>query len=175
MKYENGSTLAELLVVLAIIAMIALGAAVTTTHMFNVSHQNNEWTRTSLQDQSVGYWVSRDMLMAQQVSMDDPVTSDTEFATLNWKEFQSGNCYYVHYALVDSGSSLYCIERRYEARDDSGSILETKNSPIADGISQCYITFDQPNRWILTVESQSGLRSTLLIDGILPRCNFSQP
>jgi len=65
MRNENGYSLLELLVVLAITAMIALGACVTNAHMFRVSHQNRDWTQNSLQDQSVGYWLNQDILMAQ--------------------------------------------------------------------------------------------------------------
>jgi prepilin-type N-terminal cleavage/methylation domain-containing protein len=173
MRNEDGFTFSELLVVLAIVAMIALGAGVTNAHMFRVSHQNNDWTRTLLQDQSVGYWVSRDVLMAQQITADDPATPDTEFATMNWKDFQSGNSYYVHYALLDSGSSLYKIERRYQVRDSLDGVLNSRNTIVAEGISQCYLTPDEANRWRLTVESQSGPRSMLVENGLYPRLNFN--
>jgi type II secretory pathway component PulJ len=172
MRNENGSTLSELLVVLAIVGMIALGAGVTNAHMFRVSHQNNDWTRASLRDQSVGYWVSRDILMAEQVSTDDPATPDTEFATLSWKDVQSGNTYHVHYALLDSGGSLYSIERRYQAKDSGGTILNSMNTPVADGIIECYITSDVSNRWRLTIESQSGSHSMLVENGVSPRINY---
>ncbi len=174
MRNENGYSLAEILVVLAITAMIALGACVTNAHMFRVSHQNRDWTQNSLQNQSVGYWLNHDILMAQQVvADDDPATPDTEFAIINWKDFQTGNSYYVNYALLDSGGSLYSIERRYQARDSEDELLDSTNTLVANGISQCYLSSDEANRWRVTVESQSGLHSMLVEDGLYPRLNFN--
>ena len=83
---ERGFTLIEVLVVVAIVALIVSGAAMATFQVINVTKRSNDHMTVTRQVQNAGYWISHDALMAEYVTVgDNPETG--AFLTLNWTEW----------------------------------------------------------------------------------------
>jgi prepilin-type N-terminal cleavage/methylation domain-containing protein len=75
---EKGFTLIELLVGIAIAAFVVGAASMTIITMMRLTPQTNNWAIALHQVQNAGYWISRDVMMSDNVT---PGTGDT-FLTL---------------------------------------------------------------------------------------------
>ena len=78
-KSEKGFTLLELLVGISIAALVVGAASMTTITMMRLTPQNNDWATALRQVQTAGYWISRDVLMAQEITVG---TGNPTFLTL---------------------------------------------------------------------------------------------
>ena len=81
---EKGYTNIELIVALAIIALIGGATAAATFQVFKGTERNNNHMTAVRQVQNAGYWISRDMQMAQSVTADN--LTATDFLVLSWTE-----------------------------------------------------------------------------------------
>ena len=82
---EKGFTYIELIVALAILALIGSATATATFQVLRVTERNNDHMTVVRQVQNAGYWLSRDAQMAQSVSADNLTSPD--FLVLNWTEW----------------------------------------------------------------------------------------
>ncbi len=82
---EKGFTYIELIVALAIIALIGSATATTTIQVLRLTVRNNEHMTAVRQVQNAGYWISRDAQMAQSIITDNLTPPD--FLVLNWIEW----------------------------------------------------------------------------------------
>ena len=156
---EKGFTLISLAVVIAISAIIAAGAGMTTAQIINGSQRNNEQATVIRQAQNVGYWVSRDVLTAQTVtSGDDSETADIEFLIAYWKDWETGDTYDIRYIWLDSDDALKKLKRKQVTCDDDGEETGNKTTLVADNIYTANLTC-QDDIWKLSVEARSGERS----------------
>jgi len=174
MKNESGFSLVELLVVLGLTAMLALGGAVAIFHILRVSNQNSDWGKVIHETGTVGYWIGHDLPMADEISADDPATPDTELLTLVWKDWETGAIYNIHYAISGPPASLKQIERRvyvYQVIDGDNVVLESKAITIAGNIYNAEIT-QEGALWKLSVESRSGSRSLVHEYEMYSRLNY---
>jgi prepilin-type N-terminal cleavage/methylation domain-containing protein len=62
---EKGFTLIELVVGISIAAFVVGAASMTTITMMRLTPRNNDWAVALHQVQNAGYWISRDVQMAQ--------------------------------------------------------------------------------------------------------------
>ena len=168
-----GFSLTEVLVVFALTALIALGGFVMTVHTLRVSDQNNELGTIVHETGTVGYWVGHDLNMADEIFGDDPKTHDTEFLTLVWKDWQTGNVYNVHYALLEQPDSLKRIERRYYRYEVLDGIEYTSTMTIADNVYLAEIS-QTGTVWKLSIGSRSGSRDLINEYDISSRLNYSE-
>jgi hypothetical protein len=76
------------------IASVAAGAGIFQT--FQTNDRNNDRNVAITQLENASYWISHDVLMAQEVD-----TSGPEFFSANWTEYESGNIYEVIYTFAD--------------------------------------------------------------------------
>ncbi len=158
---EKGFTLIELIVAIAISAIIAIGAGTTTAQIFRVSQCNSDWTTAVRQVQNVGYWVSQDVLMAQTANVsDDPETADSEFIIMNWKDWETGDTYDIRYIWLDSADSLKKLKRKQLTRDKDGVEIGNETTMVADNIYMANLS-GQNGAWSLSVEAHSGDRSSI--------------
>ena len=101
-RSQRGFTLVELLVAMAISGLIASGLALTIFQVFNGNAQSSSEMSVVQQVQNVGHWVSRDVMMAQNVTLadpDDPPGSGFPI-TMYWKEFGvEGDDYQIIYSV----------------------------------------------------------------------------
>jgi len=81
---EKGFTHIELVVALAIIALISGATATATFQVLRGTGQNNDHMTAVHQVHNAGYWISRDAQMAQSVSTDALTSPD--FLVLSWTE-----------------------------------------------------------------------------------------
>ena len=66
---EKGFTLIELLVGLAIAAFVVGAASMTIITMMRLSPQTNNWAIALRQVQNAGHWMSRDVIMSQDLTV----------------------------------------------------------------------------------------------------------
>ena len=91
---EKGFTLVEVLAALAILSAIMTVTAAAVVIVSKTTAQSNEWNVNMRQVQNAGHWISRDVLMAQEI---DTTPSDPDgFLTLSWSDWD-GNDYNVEY------------------------------------------------------------------------------
>lgn len=153
---EKGFSLLEMIVAISVGAIIALGASMTTVQMINVTARNNHQTTAIRQAQNVGFWMSQDLLMGHSANVsDDPGTPDTEFVTITWKHWETGDYYDIRYVWTDSIESLKKLKRNQITRDKNGLIIETKSMLIADNILSANLSL-QNGVWDLSVGTRSG-------------------
>ncbi len=157
---EKGFTIIDLVVVIAITAIIALGSGMTVVQIIKGSQRSNDWTTVVRQAQNVGYWVSEDALMAQTIAIsDDPETGDIEFFTVYWKDWETGDTYDIRYVWLDSADSLKKLVRKQVSKDKDGVEISNKSTLVADNIYAATLSW-QDGAWRLSVEARSGEKST---------------
>ncbi len=157
---ERGFTLLELAVVIAISAIIALGAGMTVVLVLRGSDESNALMAVTNQVNNVGYWVSRDILTAQSVNTsDDTGTGDIEFVVMNWKDWETGDMHDIRYISLASTDSLQMIKRKQVIRDKNDLEISNKVTLVADNIYSANLT-QEDTRWKLIVEARSGVRSS---------------
>ena len=113
-KNQSGFTLIELMIAVAISSLVTIGFLVTILQVFHGSLSSSGEMTVVRQVQNAGYYISRDIQMAKEVSIDDnPGTAELEVVTLTWYEYEfyhtppadpndrDGNGHQVIYTLVD--------------------------------------------------------------------------
>lgn len=68
-KGEKGFTLIELLVTISIAALIVGAASAVIITMLRLTPRNNDWVVSLHQVQNAGYWISRDVLMSDNITV----------------------------------------------------------------------------------------------------------
>ena len=169
-----GFFLAELLVVLALAAMITLGASVVIVHTLRVSNQNNEWGIVVHETGTAAYWIGHDLAMADAIYEDDPTTPDNELLTLVWKDWATGDIYNVHYAVLEGAGSLNRIERRYYHHQEFEDIDNTTTITVAENIYLANMTRYSDHFWELSIISRSGSHDLLNEYDLYSRLNYSE-
>ncbi len=158
-RSEKGFTVIEVIVAVAIAAIIALGAGMTTIQIMQGSQQSSDWTTVVRQAQNVGYWVSEDALKSQTIDIgDDPETGDNEFIIIYWKDWEVGDTYEINYVWLDSADSLKMLKRKQITRDKDGVVISNKTTLVADNIYTATLS-EESGRWRLSVEVRSGDKS----------------
>jgi len=105
-KSQKGFTLIELIIAIAITALIIGGITVSVFQLFQLFKVNASTSNRMLavrQVQNAGHWVSRDVQMAQSV---DAAGAFGFPLTLTWAEYVSGDVHQVVYTLVEEDSEL---------------------------------------------------------------------
>ncbi len=160
-RQEKGFGLISLAVTVAIAAMIAAGAGMTTIQVIRGTERNEHQAKVTQQAHNLGRWFSRDALMAESITAgDDPGTADDEFITMYWKEWISGDTYNIRYIWLDDVESLKKVQRNQVKRDKDGAVTENKTSMIAYSLYSANLS-KQDNTWILSLETRSGQRSSI--------------
>ncbi len=109
---EKGFTYIELIVALAIIALIGSATATATIQVLRLTGRNNEHMTAVRQVQNAGYWISRDAQMAQSIIVDNLTPPD--FLVLNWTEWDDAGDPIYH-------SVTYFFEAPITSADNSSA------------------------------------------------------
>ena len=119
---QKGFTMIEVVIAIAITAIITGGIIMTIFQVFDGNTRSSNHMIAVRQVQNAGYWVSHDTLMAQSVVTDDGATGFP--LTLTWTEYVvDGDEYQVDYTLEDmTGSTLKNLQRVYSV---NGTPTET--------------------------------------------------
>ena len=91
---EKGYTFIELVVAIAIIALVSGAAAIATFQVFKGTERNNNYMTAVRQVHNAGYWISRDTQMAQSVTADNLTAPD--FLLLTWTEWDDAGAPTYH-------------------------------------------------------------------------------
>ena len=153
---ERGFTIIELMVSIAVMGLITLGASMTTVQIIKGAQYNEDWMTAVRQTKNVGYWVNQDALMAQTIDTnDDPETAEIEFITAPWKDWETGEIHDVRYVWLDSTDSLKKLQRNHLTYDRDGIETGNKSTLVADNINAATLSW-QNDMWRLSVEAYSG-------------------
>jgi Tfp pilus assembly protein PilE len=168
-RKEKGYGLLSLAVTVAIAAMIAAGAGMTSLQVIRGTERNEDHAKVTQQAHNVGRWFSRDALMSGNITAgDDPETGDDEFFTIYWKDWESGDTYDIRYIWLDDVDSLKKLKRNQVMRDKDGDIVENRASLIADSVYSANLS-QQDDTWILSIETRSGQKSSVQEYRTMPR------
>jgi len=173
MKYkkERGFGLITLVIVIAISAMIAAGAGMTTIQIIKGTERNEDHIQAIRQAQNLGRWFSRDAMMSENITAgDDTGTSDVELLTSYWKDWENGDTFNVHYLCFDDVDSLMQIKRTLITRDKDGAITENITTLVAFGIYSANLS-QQDDTWIMSVEARSGQKNAVQEYRVTERLN----
>jgi len=113
---QRGFTLIELIIAIAITGLIVSVIAVSIFQLYKVHASTSNRMIAVRQVQNAGYWVSRDVQMAQSVETDGGATGFP--LKLTWSNEWDGNTYQVVYSLADSE-----LRRSYKVNDDDPEML----------------------------------------------------
>ena len=171
-RQEKGLTLISLAVAVAIAAMIAAGAGMTSLQVIRGTERNEDRAKVTQQAHSLGRWFTRDALTSGNITVgDDPETGDDEeFLTLRWKDWESGDTYDIRYIWLDDVDSLKKLKRNQVTRDKDGDVVESMASTMADSVYSANLS-QQDNTWILNLETHSGQESSVQEYRITQRLN----
>lgn len=158
-KEEKGFVLINLIVVVAIAAMIAAGAGMTATQILRGTERNETHIEAVRQAQNLGRFFSRDVMMAENVTAgDDLGTADEEFVTMYWKDWENGDTFNVRYLWLDDVDSSKRVKRNLLERDKDGIVTGNTTTLIAYRIYSANVSQDN-DMWILNVETHLGNRN----------------
>ncbi len=159
-KSEKGFTIVELLIAVAITAMVGSTAAMTVFQVLRNSEGNNNRMTAMRQVQNAGYWISQDAQMAQNVLTDNLTPPD--FLVLNWTVWEYGSLkstyHSVTYFFESQTDGIGKLKRRHWSSDG-----ENNQTPIAEYI---YYNPDDPEK--TSKASYQSAVFTLQLTALLP-------
>jgi prepilin-type N-terminal cleavage/methylation domain-containing protein len=133
---QRGFTLVEVMVGVVIMALVGLAAATAIIQVVNAG-RNSSHMSALRQVQTAGYWVSRDGLQAQGVSVAEGTGFPLE---LTWQDWDDDEVHQVVYSLQDMPSGSLKKLWRQESIND----LEVATTMVAQYIdgsaTSCYWT-----------------------------------
>lgn len=156
-RNSSGLTLVELLIALSISGLAIAAATATINQLFWLGSRNQNHMVAVRQVQNAGYWISRDGVMAQGVTMGP---SSGFPLTFSWTEWGTSQTTTVTYTLSDS------VLSRQQTVDNA-----TITSTIARYITSAQAEFPTGNEKLLTVTmtAQVGTLSETRTYKIKPR------
>ncbi len=170
-RKEAGFGLITVAVVVAITAMIAAGAGMTTIQIIRGTERNEEHAETVQQAHNLGRWFYRDAMTAENITAGDDIgTGEDELLSIYWKDWESGEYYDIRYIWLDDVDSLYKIKRNQVTYTKDGSVAENTTSLVAFGIGSANLS-RQDSTWTLNVIACSGQKSSAQEYEITPRLN----
>ncbi len=135
-KNQRGFSLVEMLIVLAIIGGVMAAATMTIVQVINGSSSTSDHMIAVRQVQNAGYWVSRDVQMAQNV-VPAPY-SDGFPLTLTWTDRYS-NDHQVVYSLEDMPGGLASLQRQHTCVALGLDVTSTVAEFIDPDGTNCYL------------------------------------
>ncbi len=127
-----GFTIIEVMVALAIMSIISLGASVSTAQLMNQTSRDTDYTSASRHSMNALHWISRDVIMAQKIEGYEGFP--TSPLCLSWTSWDNKN-YSAAYTVTDG-----VLERTYS---DGVNVTTTRIAEyINTGEDMTYCTYD---------------------------------
>jgi len=163
---EKGFTLIEVLVAIAITALIAGAASMTTFQLVNGTKRSNDHMTAVNQVGNAGYWVSRDAQMSENFTVEN--LTPPEFLVLGWTEEDIGYEHQVIYTLeAMPGSNLKRLMRNHSINGGSNVITLVAQFIDPDPAkTECEFI---NGTLTLTVTASPSLHSETRVYKVLPR------
>ena len=172
MRNERGFVLIELVVAMAIMALVAGAASMATFRIITDTERSNNHMTAVRQVQNTGNWISRDAMMAQDIDTDDdPGTTDVELVTFDWSDWESGDTHKVIYTFYDMGDGLKRLKRQQVIRDTDNVEIGNMVTLVAEYIVDSSSFSEQDGVLKLSVEARSGDEVESRDYRIIPRVN----
>ena len=135
---QLGFTLVELMIAIAISGFIVVGSLALLGHMIIATAENRDETMAVLEVQYVGFWVSEDVVQAQEIRP-QPLSEPSGFPfTVVWTEWD-GDVNEVEYTLedIDGEPDLKQLKREHRVNGESyGTIVVGEH--LVDGLTRCF-------------------------------------
>ncbi|MBI2854853.1 MAG: prepilin-type N-terminal cleavage/methylation domain-containing protein [Chloroflexi bacterium] len=156
-RSSAGFTFVEVLLVMTISGIITAVVAIGIFQVLQGSKRNRDHLTALRQVQNAGFWVGRDTLMAQTITVgDDLSTPGVEFIVLDWVDWSDGDKTTITYTLEDMPGALKRLMRRNKMVDQLGTTVKWDGTTqVADRISTASFT-QQSGVWRLDVQARSG-------------------
>jgi prepilin-type N-terminal cleavage/methylation domain-containing protein len=154
-KNQKGFTLVELLIALAITAVIAGSVTTAVFQVFTGNARTSNHMTAVRQVQEAGYWVSHDTQMAQSVNA---TMTSPAILQLTWTDWESKGNHKVVYSLDPPGSGLgRLLQRSYSingtAQNSSTIARYIDSSPTQ---TSCITSDNSTGKLVFTVTATVG-------------------
>ena len=150
-----GFTLAELMVAIAVGAIIMGGSMAILYRMVTVSADHRDETMAVLQVQFVGFWISEDVVQAQNVIIGKTPQANGEFLTVRWTEWDE-TVKEVAYRVSNMEAWWQDDDLWRLTRTQSVDGVSQGNATVAEYLDRdltfCEWTSDQASELVLKVE-----------------------
>ena len=135
---QAGFTMVELMVAIAISVLIVVGSLVFLRYMITVAADNRDKTITTLEVQYVGFWISEDVVQAQEICLggcddEDPPDPDGFPLVLKWEKWDGSQSETITYYVENmEGEDLWRLMRTRDVYDGEGALVSTATSLVAE-------------------------------------------
>ena len=150
-KNQRGFTLIELIVALAITALIIGGVVMGVFHIFNINALSSNHMKAVRQVQNAGYWINHDVLMAQSVA---PALADPDGFPLyaSWENSWETTLHEVTYTLMSNGD----LKRSYRLNGgDPSEIVVAQFINVDSLLTKCEFSVSG-GKFVLKVTATVG-------------------
>lgn len=177
---QAGFTLIEMVVVLAISSFIMTGIVLSLYQIMVLGKDVREDMRSTQFVQNTGSWISRDLLMSQEIqSGDNPLTAQNETITLYWTSASykdaSNNDWIDYYEVSYYLDGLELRRKEHvttKVYSPNGSLIETAENQgialISDNITDFSVNSENITL-ILSITALVGDSQTVQTYEIFPR------
>jgi len=154
----RGFTLVELMVALAVSAMIVVGAAWIMRSVVLVTAENRYDTIATVNVQVVGFWINDDVVQAQEIKLGGVGGFPLTIEWTEWNGDRNRVTYSVEFMTDALGNDdLYRLSREHEKNTGSG--YESMGSVyvgehLVSGTTRCYWSEDSEDVLVLDVTAR---------------------
>jgi hypothetical protein len=110
-RSEAGWSMIELIVAIAVSALILAGTIVLLRYTVMVGAEHRHKTMATLQVQYVGFWVSEDVMQAQEIVLSEPDGFPLQIAWM--EEDEEGEYFVENVVTYELNAEARCLERTH--------------------------------------------------------------
>ena len=183
---QAGFTMVELMVAIAISVLIVVGSLVFLRYMITVAADNRDKTITTLEVQYVGFWISEDVVQAQEICLggcddEDPPDPDGFPLVLKWEKWDGSQSETITYYVENmEGEDLWRLMRTRDVYDGEGALVSTATSLVAEylvpwseaegeGTRSCAMVYDTMKSLVVEVAARADRSEASSTYEIYPR------
>jgi prepilin-type N-terminal cleavage/methylation domain-containing protein len=162
-KDQNGFTLIEVLIAIAITGLITWGITMTIFQVFDINTRSTNRMSAITQLENAGLWVSQDVQMAQTVT---PSESSGFPLTLTWNDWDTGASHVVNYTLPLEDKKLWREHYIDLVLNSTKMVAEYINS---DPAKTSFVEDPEGDAYIFTITATVGGESETRVYKVTPR------
>ncbi|MBI2958218.1 MAG: hypothetical protein HYY32_05175, partial [Chloroflexi bacterium] len=171
-RHDRGFGLLEYLIALAVISPLAYAGTLTASSIVRGTQRSTDQMVALRQVQNMGYWMSRDLLTAQNMLPgDDSETPQLDLVAFVWTDWENAETHHVHYYYEDMGDNLNRVKRHVVVVNDAQVTISDRTTSVAENILDPVSLTQSGNLWKLVVQARSRNRMETREYNVLPRPN----